>query len=163
MGGSHGGGGGGGDNSALMAQMKANAEAQAAAAREAQYKTQQQAYTNSVNSALQQGSAGTQQAQQQIGQANQYQQSKDIASQQYQLGNMQAGAQGAIGGGGFNPSSSAKIGLSNIGAIGGGGVASPAQVNPAAQATAAQEANKTGAGSNKFTRPASSDLKLGGY
>ena len=164
MGGSRGGGSrsSGSDNSAVLAQMKANEAAAAKAAQDAQLQAQKQSYFNSVNSALQQAAAGTQAAQQQIGLENQAQQARDVAAQQSQQVSAQSGAQGAIGGGGFNPAAASKASIANIGATG-SGVATPAQANPAAQAaTAARQNNATGAGANQFTLPSSSGIKLGG-
>ena len=167
MGGSRGGDNGAAQRAQQQQQQIAKMQAeQAAAAKEAarlaQLAVDQKSYMNSVNSALQQASKGTEAAQEQLGVANQQQQAIDTAAQQAQQAAFQSGAQGAIGGGGFNPQAAAKAGIANIGATG-SGVVTPAQASPAAQAVAAaRQNNVTGAGSNQFTLPSSSGIKLGG-
>jgi hypothetical protein len=152
------------NNGLAQAQAAANAAADAAAA--AQLKQQQQTdYNNELSSAQNQATAGQQTAQQQISGYNTNQQQADQTTLTNQASGTQALANQATGGGSFNPTAASKLGMANLG--GSASVASAnsgisQNLNPAAQAQAATQTNTTGIGSNQFTLPSTSGIKLGG-
>ena len=158
------------DNTAMLAMIKQQGEQQAAAAKAAQEAQDRSIYNTQVQAANQAGYTGSQQAQQQLGLANQYQQAKDAASLAAQQA-AYSGAGSAATGGAYDIGAAQKNQLSNLGAASGyysptaanlaGNIAG--KVNPAFTTAGSMTpvANKGVTGANQFTLPYTSGVTIG--
>jgi len=152
------------DNSAMLAmisQIQQNNAAQQAQA----LRTEQQAIRNSqVQAAQQAGSVGNQQAQQQLGLQNQYQEAMDASAKQNAMG---VGGFAATGGA-FDPNAARAAQLTNLGAA--AGSLPPSAYNQAGSGVTpknpamgnAAPANMGVTGASQFNLPSTQGLKFGG-